>query len=120
MSLLTARARAHALRQAKAEEAQPGTIVIKLGANTSSPIVCAIEINENAPRPTDAGQMQRIEPCVVHVRKALLPAWATVDAMAGKAKLTTDDKTFKVSGARDLGHTLRLSCIRWPDDGDGV
>lgn len=102
------------------ERLHPGIIIIKLGANTSSAIVCALDISENAPRPTDAGQMQRMEPCVVHVRKELLPVWATVDAMAGKAKVIADDKAFKVSGARNLGQTLRLSCIRWPEDEDGV
>ncbi len=102
------------------ESFHAGTIVIKLGANTSSPLVCSMSIEENAPRPTDVGQMQRMEPGVFVVRKELLPAWAAVDAMAGKAKVIADSETFKVSGARDLGHTLRLSCIRWPDDGDGV
>lgn len=118
MSLLNALAFARALKQAKAEEAYPGTIVIALGSDTTSPIVAVVMIDENAPRATSMGQMQRMEPCVVHVRKELLPAWATVDAMAGHAKLTTDDKAFKISGARDLGHTLRLSCFRWPGDSD--
>lgn len=110
--------RAAVTRQRELERTRCGTITIELGGHTSSSIIVALDIDENAPRATAMGQMQRMEPCVVHVRKELLPSWATVDAMAGHAKVITDDKTFKVSGARDLGHTLRLSCFRWPGDSD--
>lgn len=100
------------------ENLHAGTVVVSLAGNTSDSLAVSIMVAENAPRLSGSGQMERMEPCVVHVRKALLPVWATVDAMAGAAKITADGKHFKVSGARDLGHTIRLSCIRWPDDAD--
>lgn len=65
MSLLSARARAHALRQAKAEEAHPGTITI-----SGTSYDCAALINRIDPTPTEKGY-EEVQTARVDLRKAL-------------------------------------------------
>jgi hypothetical protein len=107
-----------AAAQTTREALRPGNIVIKLGSNTSSSLAVHVHIKTMTTVIDRHGQESRVEPCIVDVRKTLLPNWATQDAMTGKAKITTSSKTFKVNTVADEGDTLHLVCLRWPNDDD--
>ena len=107
-----------AAAQTTREALRPGTIVIKLGGNTSSSLAVHVIIKTMTTAIDRNGQESRVEPCMIDVRKALLPNWATQDAMTGKAKITTSSKTFKVHTVADEGDTFHLVCFRWPNDDD--
>jgi hypothetical protein len=116
--IAAARTTFRAQAQTSREGLRPGNIVIKLGSNTSSSLAVHVHIKTMTTVIDRHGQESRVEPCIVDVRKTLLPNWATQDAMTGKAKITTNSKTYKVSTVADEGDTLHLVCLRWPNDDD--
>lgn len=100
------------------EAIDPGSIVLKLAANTSSSLVASVVIRPLQKDFDSNGQQTVIEPCVVDVRKALLPNWATLESLPTNGKLVTSGKTYKIQSAQDTGFALRLVCFRWPNDDD--
>lgn len=98
------------------EAVDAGSVVIILDTQTSDSLVAAVVVKGVTMKQDARNQWSRIQPCIVDIRRALLPVWATADSLPGAAKLTTQGKTFKVAEAQEQGSQLHLTCFRWPDD----
>lgn len=98
------------------EAVDPGRVVFSLGEFKSSPLRVAVVLKEITTQQDEQGRWRRIQPCIIDVRKELLPSWATAEALTDGGKCITNGHTFKVQAAHDLGLTLHITAFRWPDD----
>lgn len=106
--------------QAKREELRGVMVRINLDAERTSPrIMAGVKKDPMGWKQNDqTGQLFRQQTAYAHIDLALLPEWATEDALPLIAKIEIDDKWFKIASAEKQGVTMRITANRWPDDSD--
>lgn len=94
----------------------PATVILALDGEESDSLAADVDLGQLEPRVTSDGQERLAEPLSAHIRIALLPEWASVEALARGGHILANDKDYRITEARNDGYTVRLTAFRWPEE----
>jgi hypothetical protein len=92
----------------------PKTFAVKVGVHTSAAIAAAISLGDVGKTFDERDAVRVVQLCTVSVKVALMPSWATVEDMPKSGSIIVAGKSFVISSARLLGHTIEIQATRRP------